>query len=234
MTITPQPSSVYFVDDSGDSRKLAVLGWVEVDLDSSPSGLDTVLSGWQTFRAELQADPYLNILPSDGLHAVDLAAGRGRPVYGVVRPLGSSAKQPYRDVIRRALVAIDSLVGVRVGSAYRVGEPGDSFGRTKQDLYEALVQHLNDRHAAAGTYASVVFDGNGTESGLRGAHRRLRGPRHIIGGPHLIPARDHDLLQMADLVAYVAFQELTRDERRRFLWDLLTGLIREAEGPLRL
>ncbi|MER6220935.1 DUF3800 domain-containing protein [Streptomyces sp900105755] len=230
MTIAPLPPSIYFVDDSGDSRQLALLGWLRVDLGHSSGPI----GHWQAFRSELHADPYLDIRPGDRLHAVSLAGGRGRPVYGVPRPPGTSPKQPYREVIRRALTTIGSMPAVTVGSAYRMAEPGRQFGHVKQELYETWVQRINAAHATAETHAFVIFDGNGTETGLRRAHRRLPGPRHMIGDPCLIPARHNPLLQAADQIAYTAYQQLARQPQRRFMWDWLKELIPHAEGPLQL
>ncbi|MBB5121309.1 hypothetical protein [Streptomyces eurocidicus] len=218
------------MDDGGDSRRLALLGWLRVALGRTSGPL----GHWQAFRSELHADPFLDIRPGDALHAVSLAAGRGRPVYGVRREPGTSAKQPYRDVVRRALGTIGTMPGVTAGSSYRTGAPGDPFGRTKQGLYEAWVRHVDAAHAAAGTHAFIVFDGNGTETGLRGAHHRLPGPRHVIGDPCLIPARHNPLLQAADQIAYASYQKLARRPQRRFMWDWLDEHIPQAEGPIRL
>ncbi|MEU6171249.1 hypothetical protein ABZ832_04920 [Streptantibioticus parmotrematis] len=230
MTIEPLPPSIYFADDSGDARQLALLGWIRVDIARSSS----TLAQWQAFRSELHGDSYLDIRPGDSLHAVALAAGRGRPVSGVRRPPGVSTKQPYQDVVRRALTVVGAMPGVSVGSAYRDGEPGSSFGQTKQGLYEAWVQRINAVHAAAGTYALVVFDGDGTELGLRRAHRRLPSPRHVLGDPHLTPARHNPLLQAADQVAYAAYQQLARQPQRRFMWHWLKEFVPQADGPLQL
>ncbi|MET9360607.1 hypothetical protein ABZX93_06835 [Streptomyces sp. NPDC006632] len=230
MTITSLPPSVYFADDSGDARRVALLGWIRVDAGD----LAGPLAQWQAFRSELHGDPCLDIRPDDSLHAVALAAGRGRPVHGVPRPPGTSAKEPYRHVVRRALTTIGAMPGVSVGSAYRTGEPGSTFGQTKQGLYEAWVRHINDVHARAGSYARIVFDGNGTEAGLRQAHRRLPSPRHVVGDPHLTPARRHPLLQAADHVAYSAYQQLARQPQRQFMWHWLKEHVPRAEGPLQL
>lgn len=230
MTTAPLKSSIYFVDDSGDARRIAVLGWLRVDLGSCAGPL----GHWQAFLSELYADPYLDIRPGDSLHAVSLAAGRGRPVYGVRRPPGTSAKQPYREVIRRALAAISFMPGVAVGSAFRTGEPGIHYGQLKQDLYEAWTRRVNTAHAAAGSHAFIVFDGDGSEAGLRRAHRCLGEPRHVVGDPYLVPARRNTLLQAADQVAYSSFQQLTRQPHRRFMWEWLPELIPKVEGPLQL
>ncbi|MGG8407247.1 hypothetical protein ACM614_11785 [Streptomyces sp. 12297] len=230
MAITRLPSSIYLADDSGDARRLAVIGWIRIELGR----VSDASAHWLRFRSALAADPYLDIPTDSPLHAVDLAAGRGRPVRGVPRPPGTSAKDPYRHVVRRALEAIGSMPATGVGSAHRAGAPGVPFGDVKLGLYEAWVRHLNDLHAAAGSRAFIVFDGNGTESGLRRAHRRLVGRRHVIGDPVLVPAPRNPLLQAADQVAYAAFQQLALQPRREFMHTWLAEGVPHAAGPLAL
>jgi hypothetical protein len=126
------------------------------------------------------------------------------------------------------------MPGVTVGSAFRLGGPDVHYGQLKHDLYEAWIQRINALHAAAGTHAFIIFDGDGSEVGVRRVHRRLGASRHVVGDPYLIPARRSPFLQAADQVVYSAFQNLVRQPRRQFMWEWLPELIPKVEGPLPL
>ncbi|MGW1978739.1 DUF3800 domain-containing protein [Streptomyces sp. NPDC001889] len=218
------PVSLYYLDDSGDSR-MAVAGWLRVDVRAWRDAERM----WKALRGELHADPDLNIQADDTLHAVNLAGGRGRPLHTIPgRGPTDAEKTRFRNVIQRGLRTVAAMPGVTAGAAYRAGA-------TREELYTALVMELNRRHRTVDSFAMLCVDGNGTEHTLREAHRRLpHSDRHIIEDPFFAPARGKHLLQAADFVAYTAFQSVVGHTRRDFMKGWFAELLPAAEGPIAL
>ncbi|MER5781779.1 DUF3800 domain-containing protein [Streptomyces mobaraensis] len=215
------PRYTYYMDESGFSG-MSVIGWLAI----APGAQQTVREHLLGFREKLAADPVLPIPFEWPLHAVDLAGGRGAPLH--MRPgHGPDArmKEAFREVIARVLDELAGLSGVSVGAVYR-------RHATREQLYRDLVPLLNARHAALGIPARIHFDGNGTEQGLKRAHRGLPDEERYIDRELVLePSWASPLLQAADLVAYTAFQSVIRRESRHFLWDWYARRLPEAEGP---
>ncbi|MFG2530302.1 hypothetical protein [Streptomyces sp. NPDC048516] len=204
------PDSIYFLDDSGNSD-ISLFGFIRVPWVGGWRAAD---AAWATFLERLQVSPHFSYTPGYPLHAVDLAAGRGR----LLHPKDGTAptalqKSEAASVVLQGLQVLSQVPRLAVGSVYR-------RGANREDLYADLVEMVNNRHAEAGSSCQFIVDGNGTERALRAAHRRLpTDRRHVLGDPLLVPAGRLPLLQAADFVAHAAYQSLVRHPRRAFMWD---------------
>ncbi|WP_171172427.1 hypothetical protein [Streptomyces sp. I05A-00742] len=125
------------------------------------------------------------------------------------------------------LEIIAAIPRVTVGAAYR-------HNATYEQLYPALVDELIDWHTADDSPASIVFDGNGTET-LRASRRQLpHGRSRVAEQPGLIVPPERDFLQAADLIAFSAFHSMVKRESHRFMHDWYPRLLPKAEGPFPL
>ena len=102
-------------------------------------------------------------------------------------------------------------------------------------VYEALVAHLDERVGAAGEVGMILMDGDGTATGYYNAHRALKlAHRNIIEDPLFVPAHRSAWVQMADLVAWTAYQGLLRHPGKRFAWNWYDEHLRASDvngGP---
>ncbi|MGW1177525.1 hypothetical protein ACWD4P_27870 [Kitasatospora sp. NPDC002543] len=217
----PLPDSVYFIDDSGNSD-ITLFGLIRVP---QTGGELTTEAAWTRFLEELAGNPHLVFQPGTYLHAVDLVAGRGGLLHHTpgLAPTRRQ-KEEAAGVVRRGLQVLADVPGIGVSVVY-------SRRASREAVYGALVEQLNDRHASADSTCEVVMDGNGTEKRLKAAHHDLpRDRRHVIGEPLLVPARLRHLLQAADFVAHAGFQSLVRDPAREFMWDWFPEAFPQADA----
>jgi hypothetical protein len=84
----------------------------------------------------------------------------------------------------------------------------------------------------------VFMDGDGTAAGYHHAHRELKlAHRHVIEDPLFVPAHRSAWVQMADLVAWTAYQHLLRHPGKRFAWAWYDRHLRTSDvngGPVAL
>jgi hypothetical protein len=84
----------------------------------------------------------------------------------------------------------------------------------------------------------VFMDGDGTAAGYHDAHRALKlDHRHVIEDPLFVPAHRSAWVQMADLVAWTAYQHLLRHPGKRFAWEWYDRHLRASDingGPVAL
>ncbi|POX56354.1 hypothetical protein C3489_04655 [Streptomyces sp. Ru71] len=227
MTITAAaaPLRLYFVDDSGDGRAIVSFAALGLDLPQTSGAL----AHWLAFRAELAADARLLIPATAALHSHELAGGRGRHIHHSRSTDRDLHRRHAREVILRGLRAVSGFPGVRVRAVYR---ETDDYARDRPDLYAALLAQISEELATTGHHGVVIVDGDGTETALRHAHRRLPDPgRRVVGDPVFLAARTSQLLQAADMVAYAAFQTVAKRENRRFMWDWFGSVLPGADGP---
>jgi hypothetical protein len=122
--------------------------------------------------------------------------------------------------MREALIAIGSSSELSVGTAYRrTAARGTMYQAQREQAYAALVAHVDARLGALGEFGMIFMDGDGTATGYYNAHRALKlAHRNIIEDPLFVPAHRSAWVQMADLVAWTAYQSLLRHPGKRFAW----------------
>jgi hypothetical protein len=204
---------VHYFDDSGaEDFEVAAFGWVAVDAGCRLAAMNT----WMDFRRQLFEKA---AIPTDTeLHAVKFLQGRGRPS---LNDDWNLLRRNRHEVTRTALGTIASLPGVEVGSAFRrTRTRREDFRREQQSLYAAAVSHLDEGLARRTARGLIVMDGNGTDFGYHSAHRSLaQDERRLIEDPFFVDSQANQWIQMADIVAYTAFQAVARQESRSFMWN---------------
>ncbi|MEU1373296.1 DUF3800 domain-containing protein [Streptomyces triculaminicus] len=216
---------VFYVDDSGNARDVAALGWLEVDVRR----WNAAMEDWRRFRTELYEDEKTRIPVDYEFHAVKFIPGRGNPS---LLESWNRQKRHRGPVALRALEVIAGMPGTRAGAVYR--RTGD-YAHDRIDLYRTWLRRLNDELRASDSYAMVIVDGDGTEHAYRRVHRELSGAgRRVIEDSLFQPAGESHFLQCADLVAYTAYQSVVRHPGKRFMWDWFGSRLPLAQGPAAL
>lgn len=206
---------LFYVDDSGaEDTGFAVYGWVECTFPDWRGGL----RAWLDLRKSLYAQ--YQIPPSAELHATKFIAGRGHPSQN---PGVNMSKVKRQAVAEQALAAICACSALQVGVVYRqTPARRKAYAVERDDTYAALVDHLDTRLSIAGELGMIIMDGNGNGSGATGyynAHRGLKlSARNLIEDPLFVPAHRSAWVQMADLVAWTAYQGLQRHRGKEFAW----------------
>jgi hypothetical protein len=204
---------LFYADDSGaEDTGYVVYSWIECSMgDSWRVGL----RGWLDFRKKLYV--LHGIPPAYELHATKFIRGVGNPS---TRPAWNRRKQNRSVVMSAALSAIGGCPVLRVGTVYRrTRERGSAYQAQREQVYDALVAHLDTRLGAAGEFGMIVMDGDGSVTRYCNAHRALKlDHRNIIEDPLFLPAHRSAWVQMADLVAWTAYQSLLRHPGKRFAW----------------
>jgi len=224
--MTATPVRLFYVDDSGaEDTGIVVYSWIECAIDDWRLGL----RGWLDLRKDLYAR--YAIPPAYELHATRFIRGTGNPS---TNPAWNRRKQDRSQVMRHALATIGGTSELSIGTVYRrTTARGAAYQAQREQVYQALVAHLDTRMAAAGEYAMIFMDGDGTAAGYYNAHRRLKlAHRNIIEDPLFVPAHRSAWVQMADLVAWTAYQSLLRHPGKRFAWRWYDGhlLARDVNG----
>jgi hypothetical protein len=209
------PARFFYVDDSGaEDTGYVVYSWIECTFSTWHAGL----RAWLDLRKSLYEQ--YQIPPAMELHATKFINGRGTPsVNGGNLNMSKAAR---RDVAEQALTIIGQCEELRVGTVFR-----HTTARTKQftiqknQTYTALVDHLDARLGAAGEHGMILMDGDGSRAqGYYDAHRNLKlSNRCIIEDPLFVPAHRSQWVQMADLVAWSAYQNLLRHTGKKFAWE---------------
>ncbi|MCC3769891.1 DUF3800 domain-containing protein [Streptomyces sp. UNOC14_S4] len=216
---------VVYVDDSGNARDVAALGWLDVDART----WNVAMEDWKRFRVQLYEDEKTQIPVDYEFHAVNFVPGRGNPS---VLESWNRQKRHRGPVALKALDVIARMPGVRTGAVYRRTK---DYARDRVDLYRAWLHRLNEELVATDSHAVVIVDGDGTEHAYRRVHRELAGvARRIVEDSVFQPARENHFLQCADLVAYTAFQSVIRAPGKQFMWDWYRSRLPLAQEPAEL
>lgn len=205
--------TLYYCDDSGSPNDgYVVYSWVEVSADQWSS----VLQSWLEQRKVLYA--LYGVPPSEEIHATALIGGRGTPS---LNAKFNKSKQLRRELVRNALAAIGLIDGIRIGTVYRcTSERGRNYHQIKADVYSELLQYWDNQCAQERRFALVYMDGDGTDKSYLDIHRRLNlCTRRIIEDPHHQHSHISQWVQMADLIAWTAYQSLRQHNKKRFAWD---------------
>jgi len=226
--MTAAPVRLFYVDDSGaESTGFVVYSWIECAIHDWRLGL----RGWLDLRKALYAE--YGVPPAYELHATKFIRGSGNPS---TMPGWNRRKQNRSDVMRSALATIGTTAELKTGTVYRHSAArGVAYQAERVQVYEALVAHLDERVGAAGEVGMILMDGDGTATGYYNAHRALKlAHRNIIEDPLFVPAHRSAWVQMADLVAWTAYQGLLRHPGKRFAWNWYDEHLRASDvngGP---
>lgn len=219
---------LFYFDDSGHNNTgWAVYGWVEVAVTDWNIGLKP----WLDFRKDLYKTTGIPVTYE--LHTTDFLGVKSRPSRDAA---WNSVYENRFQVIADALDVVASTPCLSVGAVYRYTEDrGRAYHRHTVDLYQRLVAKLDAELTAAGDTGIIVMDGDGTAGSYVSAHRALDlSTRSIVEDPMFQHSQGNQWVQIADLVAYVAYQSLLRAPVKQFAWnwyaDHLAGSDR-AGGP---
>ncbi|MEU4738885.1 DUF3800 domain-containing protein [Actinosynnema sp. NPDC023658] len=210
---------LFYIDDSGaQSAELVVFGWVELLVtDWRPA-----LRSWLDWRKALHATTGLPA--SYELHATKFANGRGRPT----KTDWDHSKAHRSAVMVEALGAIAGLPGVRTGAVFR-DTKGTNYFDAKATAYADLVTTIDVRLVDTGQHGFVIMDGDGTDPSYRQAHRGLRlATRNLIEDPFFQGSHLSQWVQVADLVAYTAYQAVLRAPGKELMWEWYADLLGPA------
>jgi len=219
------------VDDSGSaSSGIVVYSWLECDATAWRTGWQS----WLHLRHSLQARYRI---PVDyQLHASTFAAGRGNPS---TDPDWNRQKHLRRTVMRATLAQIAATPGLSVGTVYRrTTARRHAYAHHRADVYQRLVTHLDISLAEHHEHGLVFGDGDGSDPTYTAAHRALTlDRRRVVEDPQFPGARRNIWLQLADLVAWTAYQHLHRAQNRQFAWHWYHTYLSALDvhgGPLAL
>ncbi|WP_375433371.1 DUF3800 domain-containing protein [uncultured Friedmanniella sp.] len=204
---------LFYMDDSGHhDTGWAVYAWVEVDVTEWRDGLRP----WLDFRRRL--DEASRIPVTYELHMTRFLGTSERPSRD---PEWNTTYENRWAVVADALDVVAATPCLSVGAVHRhTEERRKSYRREQADLYRRLVGRLDDRLTAAGDIGIIVMDGDGTDESYVTAHRELKlATRSIIEDPLFQNSHRNQWVQIADLVAYTAYQSLLRAPAKRFAWD---------------
>jgi hypothetical protein len=222
---------LFYVDDSGSvTTGYIVYSWIECSATEWREGLRT----WLELRRDLYAR--YRIPPAYELHSSQFVNGRGRPSTDLA---WNQRKQQRWAVAEELLATIGSCAQLRVGTVYRrTTAHGHGYHVEREDLYERLIQHLDARLAVDDELGMVFMDGDGTAAGYYTAHRGLKlAHRRVIEDPLFQASHRSQWIQMADLVAYTAYQALLQHPAKTFVSGWYDQYVRTSDangGPLAL
>lgn len=211
---------MFYIDDSGDAAsRTVVFGWVELEL----SAWSPALRRWLDFRNELHRAVGI---PTDyELHSTVFVGGRGRPT----DTEWDFRKEERGRVVAQALATIAGTEGLNVGAVYTNAPGGEKYHAHKARAYAALVRMLDDRLTADGELGLVVMDGDGSDPAYRAAHRELKlSTRSVLEDPFFRGSDASQWIQMADMIAYSAYQHLMRKPTKEATWGWYSEILAAA------
>jgi hypothetical protein len=217
------PLRLFYVDDSGSvDTGYVVYSWIE----TTSQGWRHALRAWLNLRKDLYAK--YQIPPSHELHATKFVPGRQNPS---LDPAFNRSKQARSDVMKRALTAIGSTGHMGVGTVFRrTRATGSAYHLERASLYAAFVRHLDTRLATDDELGLVFMDGDDHDSVYRDAHRDLDlSTRRVVEDPLFQGSHRSQPVQMADLVAWTAYQSLLQHPGKQYAWSWYDKFLRGAD-----
>lgn len=217
---------MYYVDDSGDPTKgIAVYSWIEVDTAQAAEATTV----WLRFRQQLFES---HQIPTDfELHSTDFLAGRGHPSS---EGKMNHSKTARHEIFVDALKIIGDLPGVSVGAVYRKSSRRrNAFAEAMRDAFCRLALGIDRRLFLGDLQGIMVIDGEGDGS-CRFYTRLFRSldlsGKQLIAAPVFQPSDESQWIQIADIVAYAAYQSVIKRPDREFCWTWYEDYI-DPEGP---
>src|SRR5699024_10634697 len=110
---------------------------------------------------------------------------------------------------------------MQVGTLYSTqGSHRESYRATRQRTYTSLVRHLDRSLRRNGEWGMLVMDGDGNDTSYISAHRQLPlAERSLLEDPAFQHSSRSQWVQVADLVAYAAYQSIVRIPEKHFAWS---------------
>ena len=210
--ITPGQFRLFYVDDSGSPDSgLVVYAFLECPARAWRTSLQRLLD----LREDLHRRH--GIPPGYQLHAASFATGHGNP-----STVAGWNRQPQRRtaIVQQILTHLAADPDLGIGVVYRATTAKrHAYQQHRADVYARLVSHLDQRLHADGEHGLIFTDGNGSDPSYAAAHRAIthRG-RHLVEDPVFQRSARSHWLQMADLIAWTAYQHLHRAANRRYTW----------------
>ncbi|WP_328484844.1 DUF3800 domain-containing protein (plasmid) [Streptomyces sp. NBC_00377] len=218
-------AKIFYIDDSGAVETgYVVYGWAAIDLEHWSAAMRC----WLDFRKKLYADTGV---PADfELHATKFLQGRGSPS---TDPQWNRVKSNRGRVLQNALSAVATMPGTRVGAVWRqTTKTGSDYHAERSAVYERLLLGLDRTLGVDGDHGIIVMDGDGTDGSYQRGHRKLKlATRHIVEDPWFIGSHGSQPVQIADLLAYTAYQSVLQHPGKRFMWNWWNNLLPAAKGP---
>ncbi|ATE51967.1 hypothetical protein [Actinosynnema pretiosum] len=215
----------FCIGESGSAdSKIVVYGWVELLARDWEPALRT----WAAWRKALHGSTGV---PVDyELRATDFANGRGNPT----KTAWDRDKSARTAVVADALATIGTMPDVRTGAVHRRAESRCSAARAA--VYAELVREIDQRLRSAGEFGIVLMNGNGAAPLHRAAHRALDlASRRIVEDPLCSKGSRADQWdQVADLVAYAAYQHVLRAPGKEAAWEWYPNLLGGASATGRV
>src|SRR5262249_21774891 len=145
------------------------------------------------------------------IHAVKFLTGRGHPSS---EEKVNQSKTLRREIFVNALKTIGDLPGVSVGAVYRRSPHRQSrFNEVMRDTFCKLVLGIDRRLFLANLQGIMIIDGE-NDGSCREYHRLVRSlnlsERYLIEGPFFKSSDESQWIQIADIVAYAAFQSVIK------------------------
>jgi Protein of unknown function (DUF3800) len=163
-----------------------------------------VVARWLEWRRSLEERFEIPVLYE--IHSAKFFAGRGRP--SIAEGQRVNVDRALRRSIGREALELVAEIQPRVVTAAR---PGNAVAPT----YAGLVRCIEDELTSLAAVGIVIVDGQDEDATYWSAHRDLSlANRRVIEDPWMQPSHASQLIQMADVVAYAAHQQLTADGRR--------------------
>jgi hypothetical protein len=183
----------------------------------------SVLQKWLKYRSYL-ARKY-SVPKSYHLHMHDWMGARDTPVPDDTRHAINTSKKLRHELACKALKTIASCDVLVFTTTLKTPV-----------ARKAYVHHVTELDRFLGeqdSWGVVVLDGPFANAREKLApHREMDlASRRITEDPWVQPASGSQLVQMADIVAYAAFQAAQRNESKEFMWDWYPRLLHTLEPP---
>jgi hypothetical protein len=208
-----RPLKIFYVDDSGSEKLgIAVLGWLELEVENWRTVLTRVLE-WRQELAQAYGIP-----KAYELHAVHFVNGRGNPS---TDERWNRFKRHRRRIAEDVFSRISEWSEVDVRSMTEVSSlRRHDFQGMRQQLYERFLAYAEAQMRELSGFGIVIIDGDGSDFTYKRAHRALNlETRSIVEDPFFQHSHGSQLIQLADFVAYAAFQAKARQPAKQFSWD---------------
>lgn len=217
---------IFYVDDSGaETTGIASYSWVSVLLDDWRAALSEVLA----WREHLNTT--YGIPKHYELHATKFANGRGNPS---LDDAWNRSKANRSVVLDESFNRFAEWGWMTAGTIYSQGnDRREGFKKRRHRVYSKLVHQLDGDLHKANEWGMLVMDGDGSDTSYISAHRELDiATRSLLEDPGFQHSSRTQWVQVADLVAYAAYQHIAEIPEKQFAWQWYPTLVSGSGGIL--